>query len=151
MRMPGKIPAGSSSNQAFCSVDLMPTFANLADTPAPDDIDGVDVFDIICCDPEAVNPHDYYPVSTARNFDGVVSGDGKWKLHLPHKYRTLAELGNDGQPGRYEDAHIDLSLFDMQNDPYETSNVIDQHPEIAVQLKAYAEAHRDRWWIEKAD
>jgi arylsulfatase A len=151
-RFPGHIPAGSVSHQAFCSVDLLPTFAALAGADLPDyEIDGIDVLDIITCDPDATNPHEYYPVSTARNFDGVVSGDGKWKLHLPHKYRTLAEVGNDGQPGRYEDAHIELSLFDMTNDPYETTNVIDKHPEIANQLTVLAEKHRDRWWIEKAE
>ena len=150
-RFPGHIPAGSISHQAFCSVDLLPTFATLAGADLPDaEIDGIDVFDIITCDPDATNPHEYYPVSTARNFDGVVSGDGKWKLHLPHKYKTLAEVGNNGQPGRYEDAHIELSLFDMTNDPYETKNVIDKHPEIANQLSVHAEKHRDRWWIEKA-
>ena len=150
MRMPGHIPAGTVSHQAFCSVDLLPTFAKLAGAALPEyEIDGVDVWDIICAKPEAQNPHDYYPVSTARNFDGVVSGDGKWKLHVPHTYRTLAEAGNDGQPGRYETTSIDLSLFDMVNDPYETTNVIDQYPEVAKKLQAYAEAHRQRWWVEK--
>jgi len=149
MRMPGTIPAGAISHQAFCSVDLLPTLANLAGASFPSSpIDGVDVLPILSCDPTATNPHDYYPVSTGRTFDGVVSGDGKWKLHLPHSYRTLAEAGNDGQPGRYEQAHIDLSLFDMENDPYETTNVIDEHPEVAGQLQAYAESHRDKWWLE---
>ena len=150
MRMPSQIPAGTVSQQAFCTVDLLPTFAKLAGAELPEDpIDGVDVWDIICANPYAKNPHDYYPVSTARNFDGVVSGDGKWKLHLPHTYRTLAEAGNDGQPGRYDTASIELSLFDMENDSYETTNVIDQHPEVAKQLQTYAERHRDMWWVEK--
>lgn len=150
MRMPGEIPAGTVSNQAFCSVDLLPTFAKLAGADLPEDpIDGVDVWDIICAKPNVTNPHEYYPVSTARNFDGVVSGDGKWKLHLPHTYRTLAEAGNDGQPGRYDTASIELSLFDMENDPYETTNVIDLHPEVAQQLQEYAEHHRQLWWVEK--
>ncbi len=151
MRMPGQIPAGSVSQQAFCSVDLLPTFAGLAEADLPENpIDGVDVWDIITCTEGASNPHEYYPVSTGRNFNGVVSGDGKWKLHLQHKYRTLAEAGYDGQPGRYEDAFIDLSLFDMDRDPYETTNVVDQHPEIADQLKQFAEQHRQKWWIEKS-
>jgi hypothetical protein len=38
----------------------------------------------------------------------------------------------------------------MTNDPYETSNVIDKHPEIANKLTILAEKHRNRWWIEKA-
>jgi arylsulfatase A-like enzyme len=147
MRCPGEIPAGAVSHQAFCSVDFLPTFAKLAGAELPENpIDGVDVWDLITCQPEATNPHDYYPVSTGRSFDGVVSGDGKWKLHLPHTYRTLVEAGNDGQPGSYDTASIELSLFDMENDPYETTNVIDEHPEVAKKLQEIAEAHRRQWW-----
>ena len=150
MHYPNGIPAGEISHQAFCSVDFLPTFAKLAGADLPDyTIDGVDVWDIVTCEPGATNPHVYYPVSTGRTFDGVVSGDGKWKLHLPHDYRTLVEAGNDGEPGRYEIAHIELSLFDMENDPYETTNVIDEYPEVARELKVLAEAHRKMWWVER--
>ena len=150
MRYPNGIPAGEISHQAFCSVDFLPTFTKLAGADLPDyPIDGVDVWDIVTCQPGATNSHVYYPVSTGRNFDGVVSGDGKWKLHLPHDYRTLVEVGNDGEPGRYETTHIELSLFDMENDPYETTNVIDEYPEVAQELKVLAEAHREMWWVEK--
>ena len=147
MRFPGRIPAGSASERAFCSVDLMPTFASLAGADLPDSpIDGKNVWDLITGCPDAANPHDYYPFSMARTFEGVISGDGKWKLHLPHSYRTVAVAGNDGQPGKYEQARIELSLFDMQDDPYETTNVADQHPAVVAKLKAYAETHRDTWW-----
>ncbi len=150
MRYLNGIPAGEISHQAFCSVDFLPTFAKLAGADLPDySIDGVDVWDIVTCQPGATNSHVYYPVSTARNFDGVVSGDGKWKLHLSHDYRTLVEAGNDGEPGRYDTAYIELSLFDMENDPYETTNVIDEYPEVAQELQALAEKHRDMWWVER--
>jgi arylsulfatase A-like enzyme len=147
MRFPGRIPAGTASDRAFCSVDLMPTFAALAGADLPgNEIDGKDVWSIITGEPDAPNPHDYYPFSTGRNFEGVISADGKWKLHLPHAYRTLAEAGNDGQPGRYENAFIELSLFDMENDPYETTNIADEHPDVVSQLQAYAETHKAKWW-----
>ena len=150
MRFPGHIPAGGVSEKAFCSVDLLPTLAGLAGAELPaNPIDGLDVWDILCGRPDAENPHPYYPVSTARTFEGVVSGDGKWKLHLPHSYRTLAEAGKDGKPGRYTQAFIELSLFDMVNDPYETTNVIDRYPEVAARLQAHAEAHKARWFTEK--
>jgi len=147
MRFPGRISAGTVSPRAFCSVDILPTFANLAGAPLPDNpIDGFDVWDLITDKPGATNPHEYYPVSTARTFEGVVSGDGKWKLHLPHGYRTLAEAGKDGKPGRYEQAFIEKSLFDMIDDPYETTNVIADHPEVAARLEAIALAHKARWY-----
>jgi len=145
--LPGVVPAGATSGQAFCSVDILPTFAGLVGAELPaNPIDGKDVLDLLACKPGCTNPHDYYPVSTGDNFEGVVSGDGKWKLHLPHDYRTLADPGCDGKPGRYARSYIELSLFDMENDPYETTNVVDRHPDVLARLRDMAEAHRAHWY-----
>jgi arylsulfatase A-like enzyme len=150
MSYPGEIPAGTTTDTTVCTVDMMPTFARMAGAELPEnEIDGLDVWDLITGAPDAENPHEYYPFSTTRNFEGVISADRKWKLHLPHKYRTLAEAGQDGKPGRYEEAFIDLSLFDMENDPCETTNLVEEHPEVVERLKALAEAHRDRWFEQK--
>ena len=54
----------------------------------------------------------------------------KRKLHLPHSYRTMSEIhGKDGQSGKYRQDEIELSLFNMANDPFKTTNVIEQHSE----------------------
>lgn len=144
---PGHIPAGSVSNRMFCSIDLLPTLAHLADAPLPKNpIDGQNVWDLIRGTPGARNPHEYYPFSTGANFEGIISGDGRWKLHLPHEYRTLVEAGNDGMPGKYRQERIELSLFDMENDPFETTNVIEQFPEVAARLKELAERHRRQFY-----
>jgi arylsulfatase A len=147
MRYPGKIKAGSASTKAFCTIDLLPTFANLAGAPLPKNpIDGKNVWDLIVDKPGAANPHDYYAFSTGPEFEGVISGDGHWKLHVPHTYRTLVETGNNGKPGKFRQARIGLSLFDMEKDPFETINVIDQYPEVATRLKTYAEQHRKEFY-----
>lgn len=99
-----------------------------------------------CGQAGARNPHDYYAFCTGPNFEGVISGDGHWKLHVPHNYRTLIEAGNDGKPGRFRQASIELSLFDMEKDPFETVNVIEQYPEVAARLKTYAEEHRKEFY-----
>ncbi len=146
MSYPGHIPEGESTDTTFAIVDILPTFARLAQAELPSNpIDGMDVWDLITLR-STDNPHEYYPFSTGRNFEGVISGDGKWKLHLPHSYKKLAEAGQDGKPGRYEDGYIELSLFDMENDPYETTNLVDQYPEVVNHLKALAEEHQRRWW-----
>ena len=147
MRYPGKIKAGSASTQAFSTIDLLPTFAQLAGAPLPaNPIDGKSVWDLIVDKPGAVNPHDYYAFSTGPNFEAVMSGDGHWKLHVPHTYRTLVEPGNNGKPGKFRQASIELSLFDMDKDPFETINVIDKYPEVAARLKMYAEQHRKEFF-----
>ena len=147
IRYPGKIKAGSISKQAFCSVDLLPTFANLAGAALPKNpIDGKNVWDIIRGATGAVNPHEYYPFSTGATFEGVISGDGRWKLHLPHEYRTLVKAGQDGSAGTYRQARIELSLFDLEKDALETTNVAEKYPKVTARLKGYAETHRDQFY-----
>ena len=147
MKFPGRIPAGTVSRRAFSTVDILPTFAALAGASLPaNPIDGKNVWDLIVGKRGARNPHPYYPFSTGRNFEGVLSGDGRWKLHLPHPYRTLLFAGKDGMPGKYTRKKIGLSLFDMEKDPYETTNVLDRYPKIAAKLKRLAEDHRRRFY-----
>ena len=146
LRYPGQIRSGTSSRM-WCTVDMLPTVAHLAGASLPrNEIDGVDLWDFLTGKPGAANPHEFYPFSTNKTFEGVFSGDGRWKLHLPHNYQTLEFAGADGKPGRYKQAHIDLSLFDMLKDPYETTNVIDQNPEVASRLEALAEMHRKQFY-----
>ncbi|MDZ7722998.1 MAG: sulfatase-like hydrolase/transferase [candidate division KSB1 bacterium] len=152
MKYPGAIKAGSSSGQAFCSIDILPTICERINAPLPDhEIDGKNVWDIITRKPGATNPYEYYAFSTGGTFESVMSGDGLWKLHLPHDYRTLVTPGNDGQPGRYKREHIELSLFDLVNDPYETNNVIRAYPGIAKELQQLAKRHQTRFYSGTAE
>ena len=143
VRYPKEIKAGSVSKQTFCSIDFLPTFAKLAGAKLPDHpIDGMDVWDIIRGARGAVNPHPYYAFSTGPNFEGVISGDGHWKLHVPHSYRVLVKPGQDGAAGVYKQDTIGLSLFDMQGDELETTNVVDKYPDVTTKMKGFAEEHR---------
>ena len=147
LRFPGRIKAGAVSTRAWCSIDMLPTLAHLAEAKLPDNpIDGRDVWDLISGKPGAKNPHEYYAFSTGPNFEAVMSGDGKWKLHVPHPYQTLVQAGHDGAPGEYRRTEIGLSLYDMENDPYETKNVLEQYPEVARLLEGHAEEHRREFY-----
>jgi len=150
IKYPGKIKPGSSSSRAFGTIDMLPTLAHLVGAKLPKNhIDGKNVWDLIVGKPGARNPHSYYPFSTGRNFEGIISGNGRWKLHLPHTYRTLVTPGKDGMPGKYKSNKIGLSLFDMENDPYETKSVLDDYPEVAEKLKKYAEQHKKQFYSQK--
>jgi len=144
---PGRIREGSISSRAWCSVDVLPTLAHLAGAELPSNpIDGRNVWDLISGKPGAANPHDYYAFSTVSNLESILSGDGRWKLHLPHPYRTVETAGKDGVPGKYRQARIELSLFDMERDPFETTNVIAEHADVAKRLQEYAEQHRREFY-----
>ena len=71
----------------------------------------------------------------------MISADGKWKLHIPHHYRTILKGGKGGFPGKYHNIMIDTALFDMVHDPYEKENVIEIYPEIATNLMTLANRH----------
>ncbi|MBK5294513.1 MAG: sulfatase [Acidobacteriia bacterium] len=147
MRYPGAIKAGTVSKKTFCTVDLLPTFAHLSGAALPaNPIDGRNVWDLITNKPGAKNPHAYYPFSTGSNFEGILSADGRWKLHLPHPYRWLEKAGQDGAAGKYVNRSIDLSLFDMENDPLETTNVLAKYPDIGARLQGWAEEHRRQFY-----
>jgi len=147
IKLPGRIKPGSVSETMLCSIDLLPTIAHLAGADLPSHpIDGKNMWAHILGTATTPTPQAYYPLSNGRIFKGVISGEGRWKLHIPHKYRSLGTLKNDGIPGKYRQREIELSLFDMLNDPYETTNVIKQNPDIAMQLKSYADAHRKRFY-----
>ncbi|MCK4645916.1 MAG: sulfatase [Candidatus Aminicenantes bacterium] len=147
IKHPERIKPNTISEKAFCSIDILPTLCHLAGAKLPDnEIDGKNVLNIITDKMGAKNPHEYYAFSNNNNFEGVISGDGNWKLHIPHSYRTLVEASNDGAAGKYKQDRIELSLFDMKNDPYEQVNVIDKYPQIASKLKRIAEQHENKFY-----
>jgi len=147
MKYPGKIKAGTASSKTFCSIDILPTVAHLADAELPSNpVDGKNVWDLVVGKPGAKNPQTYYPFTIGSRFEGIISGDGRWKLHVPHKYRTLVEAAHDGAAGKYRQAEIGLALFDMENDPYETTNVLEKYPDIGAKLEQIAEEHRRKFY-----
>ena len=147
MRWPGKIPAGTESDQMLMTIDLFPTIARLIGAELPKHpIDGLDVWPIISGRRPARNPHRSYLVYyEANQLQAVMSGDGRWKLQLPHTYRTLAgrQGRGDGSPIPYEQRKVESpELYDLVNDRGETINVAGQKPRIVQQLEAEAEKAR---------
>jgi arylsulfatase A-like enzyme len=147
IKYPPEIEANTVSTATFFSIDLLPSLCRLAGVELPEnEIDGLNVWELIRGDEGAVNPHEYYALSTGSNFEGVISGDGKWKLHLPHGYRHLMEAGLDGMAGKYEQWQIDTSLYHMTEDPLESKNVLTEYPEVAEKLVRLAEGHKNRFY-----
>jgi len=147
IKYPAKIKPGTVSDATFCSVDLLPTLCGLNGAPLPaSEIDGANVWPLISGEPGAKNPHEYYPITTKENLDAILSGDGEWILHLPHKYRHLVTPGMDGQEGKYQELKLELSLFNLKKDPNETTNVIEQFPDVARKLQQIAADHKKKFY-----
>jgi len=121
VRWPDHIPAGTTSNAMLHAVDLYPTLLNLAgaklDQPlAPD---GLDAWQTISAG--AASPRDEIL------FSREVVRRGPWKYIAPGaKYYNW----DPGEP----------QLFNLDEDPYETTNRIADHPEVAKELEPKLEA-----------
>ncbi|RYX85449.1 arylsulfatase [bacterium] len=148
MRWPGKIPANTVSNDMVMTIDLLPTIAHQLDAALPQHpIDGLDVWPLLTGQTGAHNPHEAYYFYYGNNeLQAVSTGDGKWKLQLPHGYNTLNGWpgGKDGIPAKYEAASVKAAeLYDLENDISETKDVAAAHPDIVARLQADAEKARE--------
>jgi arylsulfatase A len=144
-RWPGRIPKGSIGHLPAMTIDLLPTLAKLAGAPVAAErlslIDGRDLWPLLSNEPGAQAPHDALYFFWGTELHAVRSGD--WKLHLPHPYQALELAGRDGSPGKYARKEIELSLFDLEKDPGESTNVAERHPDVVKKLLQYAERARE--------
>ena len=144
MRWPDKIPAGKSCDELASTIDILPTVAKLIGAKLPDrKIDGKDITPLMFGKPGVQSPHEaFYCYYSGGQLHAV--RDRQWKLHFPHRYRTLAgrKGGSGGTPVGYSQAKIGLELFDLKNDVGEETNVADKNPEVVARLQKLAEVAR---------
>jgi arylsulfatase A-like enzyme len=136
---PGVVPAGTTCSEPVSEIDLLPTVAKLvgATLAADRKIDGLDITPLLRGDPGAKTPHDALYFYSEGELQAVRSG--QWKLHFPHNYKHVA--GGPAAPVATEE-HIDLSLFDLDSDVGETTNVAAQHADIVTRLTQLAQIMR---------
>lgn len=130
-RWPGMIPAGGVNEELSTTMDLYVTFGNLADAEIPTDrtIDGKDIRDLLLGTSGATTPHEAFYYYRAAQLQAVRSGP--WKLYLP--------LEHDARTGEPQEAR----LYDVVTDPGETTNVVDQNPEVVREITQHAEKARE--------
>jgi arylsulfatase A len=120
-------------------IDIVPTVANLIGAKLPDHpIDGKDIWPLVAGRRGAKSPHDALYFYWGKQLQAVRSG--KWKLHFPHAYRSLAgaQGGTGGKPVRYRQARTSYALFDLEKDIGELKNIADQNPDVVERLKTMA-------------
>lgn len=115
---PGKIPAGTATDEMTSMMDVLPTFVKLAGGTVPGDrkIDGSDIWPLLAGQPGAKTPHETFLFYRGLKLEAVRSGP--WKLRL-------------GQ------------LFNLETDVAEAKNVAAENPEIVQRLQTLADATKD--------
>ena len=165
MRWPGKIPAGVRNPAMVGTIDLLPTFGGLIGSKLSGlPLDGRDAWPVLTGQPGTKatrNVHYYY---AGEELQAV--RQGAWKLHFPHEYLSSAEPpGKDGKPANFANLRpeamsqsglrgiasrhgyvvkeIGLSLYNLDEDVGETTNVADRHPDVVRRLHELADRARE--------
>ena len=163
MCWPGIVPAGRTTDELVSTLDIVPTVAQLLGVELPKHkIDGVDVLPFLTGQTET-SPRQSFYYYAGDELQAVRRGP--WKLHLPHEYLTPAEpRGKDGRPANFANLkpesmqmsglrgiasrhgylvrRLEQSLFNLDDDVGETTNVADKHPEVVRELLELAEQAR---------
>lgn len=138
---PGHIPPGTVCSEMAVMFDLLPTFAGLAGAQLDGGrtLDGKDIWPLLSGQPDARSPHEAFFFHQNGHLEAVRRG--KWKLHMPHRYRSLGDkgAGEGGWPGPYETKEIGWALFDLENDAGETTNIANQHPDQVERMRKLLE------------
>ncbi len=141
-RWPDKIPAGRVCDHFAKSIDIFPTIAAMIGVQLPVDrrIDGHDLRDSFAgkeLSGDRATMYYYW----LQELHAV--RDGRWKLHLAHTYSHPDSMGGDGTPGKPVTKEIEPALFDLDQDPAESTDVSEAHPDVVARLQKLAEQARE--------
>lgn len=141
------IPPGTECDKLASTIDLLPTIASLIGAKLPDHpIDGLDIRSLLFGDESVPSPRKYFYCYFEESALQAVRSE-RWKLHLPHTFRTLhgRQGGTGGIPAEYDVAEIGQSLFDLDADVGETNDVANDHPDVVRELLGVAEQAREEF------
>jgi arylsulfatase len=142
IRWPGKVKPASSTRAVAANLDLLPTLVEACGAPAPaKPIDGRTFLPVLRG--ESAVAREVFPYYYGDKLEAI--RQGRWKLHLPHTYRSYDDMKpaeHDGGPMKTQQKEIGFALFDLEADPAERNDVKDAHPEVVTQLKELAAKER---------
>ena len=129
---PGHVPSNESRGQLVTGCDWLPTLAEMCDVPLPKDvansIDGTSFTDIIQ-KAEAPTHHAQFNWWTMGGVEWAVR-DGDWKLI----HNVIDPKNEKPIPG------LETFLVNLTEDPGETTNVAQDHPDIVERLTGLHDA-----------
>ncbi len=140
---PGRIPAGTSTDEITGMFDILPTFAGLAGGQAPTDrkLDGLDISPVLFGAPGAKGHADFCFFS-GFNLQAVRSGP--WKLHFGTPAAGAAGKAKNKAAASPRAQPAGLQLFNLESDIGESKNVAEARPDVVRRLQALADAmHAD--------
>ena len=115
---PGKVPAGTVSDQPWYFADVLPTLAELSGSLIPENTDGISVLSLLS-DESHVLPERYmYWENPRKGLDQTVR-HGKWNMR---------RVGGEGAP---------IALYNLEEDPGQMDNLASGYPDIVAMFETY--------------
>lgn len=130
VRWPGRVPSGQVTPVLTTAMDWLPTFASLAGATPPR-VDGKNIWPVLTGRTDR-SPHEAFYYYYGEQLQAVRSGP--WKLVLPLAEKLLTLQNAVGK--------AELALYDVENDPGETTNRAAGEMAVVKRLTALAEKAR---------
>lgn len=128
IRWPGKVEVDAKSDAMIGIIDMLPTFCEIAGVEVPQDrvIDGVNVLPQLLGDAQAA------PLRETQIVPGATIIHNDWKYYMTTQVPYNKK--NEEIWGEWKPAEAG-ALFNLTEDVGETTDVSNEHPEIAESLK----------------
>ncbi|WP_298365804.1 arylsulfatase [uncultured Lutibacter sp.] len=115
---PNKVKAGTVSNHVSAFWDMMPTFAEIVGVEKPSTTDGISLLSSLLQKPNQ-KQHDYLYWEFNHKGGKQAVRKGDWKGVI---YNVL------------KDKKARIELYNLAEDPSESNNIADKHPEIVAEI-----------------
>lgn len=127
-RWPSKIAAGAKTEHILAFWDVMATMASITDQPTPGQSDGISFLPTLLGNSADQMNHEFmyweFCKGTEQKIFSQAVRQGKWKAFM--------KFGEE------------MELYDLDKDPYETTDIADQNPKKIKEMKGFiGEAHVD--------
>ena len=162
-KWPGKIEAGSESDQLICNVDMLASFMALTgqDPNSLQETDSINVLPALLDNPEEPVRDElllaahrsthlslrkgkwmYIPTQGSGGFRGSKPGDHAWGG--PAAVALVGGVNSDMENGKFKEDAPPAQLYDLEADVNQTRNLFREYPEVVRDMEARLETYRPK-------
>lgn len=160
-RWPGKIPAGTESDELISSVDILATLAALVEQPLEED-EGPDSYNILPALTGSPDEpiRDYLLISPSRKSHLSIR-KGKW-MYIPAQgeggfggteigqhtfagaaaHKLTGQVNSDVENGKIKENASPAQLYNLEEDLTQKQNVYNKYPKVVEEMQALLEKER---------